>query len=60
MTSDATIRNKVMKQIKSGKWSKGSLLNVMIQDGKVELWAVVDSEAQAARWQRNWSKGLRQ
>jgi CBS domain-containing protein len=51
MTSDATIRKKVMKQIKSGKWSKGSLLNVTVQSGRVQLWGVVDSEAekQAAR-----------
>jgi CBS domain-containing protein len=50
-TSDSIIRKKVMKQIKSGKWSKGSLLNVTVQDGKVQLWGVVDSEAekQAAR-----------
>jgi CBS domain-containing protein len=50
-TSDAIIRRKVMKQIKSGKWSKGSLLNVTVQSGRVQLWGVVDSEAekQAAR-----------
>ena len=50
-TSDSIIRKKVMKQIKSGKWSKGSLLNVTVQDGKVRLWGLVDSEAekQAAR-----------
>ena len=50
-TGDSMIRKNVMKQIKSGKWSKGSLLNVTVQDGKVQLWGVVDSEAekQAAR-----------
>ena len=50
-TSDSMIRKNVMKQIKSGKWSKGSLLNVTVQDGKVQLWGVVDSESekQAAR-----------
>jgi CBS domain-containing protein len=49
--SDAKIRRMVMKQIKSGKWSKGSLLNATVQGGKVQLWGVVDSEAekQAAR-----------
>ena len=49
--SDSIIRKKVMKQIKAGKWSKGSLLNVTVQGGKVQLWGVVDSEAekQAAR-----------
>ena len=50
-TSDSMIRKNVMKQIKSGKWSKGSLLNVTVQRGRVHLWGVVDSEAekQAAR-----------
>jgi CBS domain-containing protein len=50
-TSDSMIRKSIMKQIKSGKWSKGSLLNVTVQDGRVQLWGVVDSEAekQAAR-----------
>ena len=45
------IRKNVMKQIKSGKWSKGSLLNVTVQSGRVQLWGVVDSDAekQAAR-----------
>jgi CBS domain-containing protein len=45
-TSDFIIRKKVMKQIKSGKWSKGSLLNLTVHDGKVRLWGVVDSEAE--------------
>ena len=45
-TSDSIIRKKVMKQIKSGKWSKGSLLNLTVHDGKVRLWGVVDSEAE--------------
>ena len=45
-TSDSIIRKKVMKQIKSGKWSKGSLLNLTVHDGKVRLWGVVDSEVE--------------
>jgi CBS domain-containing protein len=51
ITSDSMIRKNVMKQIKSGKWSKGSLLNVTVQSGRVHLWGVVDSEPekQAAR-----------
>jgi osmotically-inducible protein OsmY len=46
MTSDATIRKKVMKQIKAEKWSKGSLMNVTVQSSRVHLWGVVDSEAE--------------
>jgi hypothetical protein len=33
-------------QIKSGKWSKGSLLSATVQDGIVKSWGVVDSEAE--------------
>jgi CBS domain-containing protein len=44
--SDSTIRKRVMKQFKLEKWSKGSLLNVTIQDGTVKLWGIVDSEAE--------------
>ena len=42
--SDSMIRKKIMKQIKSEKWSKGSLLNATVQDGTVKLWGMVDSE----------------
>ena len=44
--SDTTIRKKIMKQFKSEKWSKGSLLNVTVHDGKVKLWGMVNSEAE--------------
>src|SRR5271165_5008519 len=44
--SDSMIRRKVMKQLKFEKWSKGSLLNVTVQDGTVKLWGIVDSEAE--------------
>lgn len=44
--SDSRVRKKVMKQFKSEKWSKGSLLNVTVQDGTVKLWGIVDSEAE--------------
>jgi CBS domain-containing protein len=44
--SDSMIRKKVMKQFKLEKWSKGSLLNVTVQDGTVKLWGIVDSEAE--------------
>jgi osmotically-inducible protein OsmY len=44
--SDSTLRKKIMKQIKSEKWSIGSLLNVTVQDGAVKLWDTVDSKAE--------------
>jgi CBS domain-containing protein len=42
--SDSMIRKKIMKQIQSEKWSKGSLLNATVQDGTAKLWGMVDSE----------------
>ena len=42
--SDSMIRKKIIKQIQSEKWSKGSLLNATVQDGTVKLWGMVDSE----------------
>jgi CBS domain-containing protein len=44
--SDSRIRKKVMKQFKSERWTKGSLLNVTVQGGTVKLWGIVDSEAE--------------
>jgi CBS domain-containing protein len=46
MRSDSRVRKKVMKQINSEKWSKGSLLSVTVQDGTVKFWGIVDSEAE--------------
>ena len=45
------ICNKIMKHFKSAQWSKRSILNATVQDGKVKLWGIVASEAekQAAR-----------
>lgn len=35
-----------MAQFKSELWSRHSTLNATVQDGTVELWGVVDSEAE--------------
>ena len=40
------IRKKLMAQFKSEQWSKHALLNATVQDGTVELWGIVDSEAE--------------
>jgi len=42
-SDDATIRDKVMTQIDAEPWSRPSLINVIVQDGTVELWGIVDS-----------------
>jgi osmotically-inducible protein OsmY len=44
--SDSMIRKKVMAQLKSEHWSKHLLLNATVQDGKVKLWGIVDTEAE--------------
>jgi CBS domain-containing protein len=62
MLSDSRVRKKVMKQINSEKWSKGSLLSVTVQDGTVKLLGVVDSEAEkeAARVAAELVEGVRE
>ena len=48
---DAAIRDKVRKQPTAKPWAKPFQLNVIVHDGTVELWGVVDStiEKRAAR-----------
>ena len=50
-TEDAAIREKVEAQLSTQAWTKPWLLNVIVHDGTVELWGVVDSqtEKKAAR-----------
>jgi CBS domain-containing protein len=59
--SDARVRKNIMKQFKSEKWTKGSLLNVTVHNGTVKMWGVVDSEAEkeAARVAAELVKGVR-
>jgi CBS domain-containing protein len=40
---DSKIREKVIAQLKAEPWSRPSLINVIVQDGAVELWGIVDS-----------------
>jgi CBS domain-containing protein len=42
--TDAMIRKRVMTQLKSERWSKRSLFNVIVEGGTVKLWGLVDSE----------------
>jgi CBS domain-containing protein len=42
--SDATIRNDVIAQLSSQPWTRLMLINVIVQDGCVDLWGIVDSE----------------
>lgn len=43
---DNALREQVMARLRSEPWASTSLLNVIVQDGKVDLWGIVDSEAE--------------
>lgn len=44
--SDATIREKVVEQLNSQSWTRPTLVNVIVHDGNVDLWGIVDSQAE--------------
>jgi CBS domain-containing protein len=44
--SDATIRDKVLAQLKSQAWAHTSQLNVTVSGGVVDLWGIVKSDAE--------------
>jgi CBS domain-containing protein len=41
--ADTKIRENVLAQLKAEPWARPSLINVIVQDGAVELWGIVDS-----------------
>ena len=59
--SDSNIREKVLTQLKAEPWSRPSLINVIVQDGTVELWGIVDSasEKKAVRVAAEVTPGVR-
>jgi CBS domain-containing protein len=44
LPSDATLRNLVVAEIDKQPWSPGSLINVIVRDGIVELWGTILDE----------------
>ncbi|HEY7665286.1 MAG TPA: CBS domain-containing protein [Xanthobacteraceae bacterium] len=58
---DAKIRERVLTQLKAEPWTRPSLINVIVQDGTVELWGVVDSasEKKAVRVAAEVTPGVR-
>jgi len=44
VTDDASIREKVISGLDAQPWSRGSLINVTVHQGTVELWGLVDSQ----------------
>lgn len=45
-TDDATIRERLLAEIKREQWAPASMLNVVVRDGAVELWGVIIDERQ--------------
>jgi osmotically-inducible protein OsmY len=43
---DAQLRANVVAQLEAQPWTHPSLLNVIVHDGTVELWGIVDSAAE--------------
>jgi CBS domain-containing protein len=44
--SDATIRDKLLAHLNSQPWAKTASLNVIVNDGVVDLWGIIDSSAE--------------
>ena len=43
---DSAIREKVMERLQNERWARPALISVTVQDGTVDLWGMVDSEAE--------------
>jgi osmotically-inducible protein OsmY len=43
---DATIRKKLLEELKREKWALSSLINVVVRGGVVELWGTIVDERQ--------------
>jgi len=58
---DAEIRENVLTQLNAESWTRTSLVNVIVQDGTVELWGIVDSamEKKAIRVAAEVTPGVR-
>ena len=45
-SNDAEIRNDVIARLKDEPWSHPALINVVVHDGNVDLWGIVDSQSE--------------
>ena len=45
-TSDAAIRQELLSELKSEKWALGSMINVVVRGGVVELWGTIVDDRQ--------------
>lgn len=44
--SDTSIRESVIARINNEPWSRPALINVIVQDGNVELWGIVETQVE--------------
>jgi CBS domain-containing protein len=44
-TDDAAIREKIIAELDAQPWAESSFVNVIVQQGTVDLWGMVDSQA---------------
>jgi CBS domain-containing protein len=44
--NDSQIRNKLLTQLNAEPWTRPLLINVIVQDGTVELWGIVESASE--------------
>ena len=58
---DSKIRENVLTQLDAEPWTRPALINVIVQDGTVELWGIVDSvsEKKAVRVAAEVTPGVR-
>ncbi len=45
-TDDASIRSKLVSRLANERWTKPSLMNLIVHDGTVDLWGIVDSQTE--------------
>ncbi len=45
-TDDASIRAKLTARLDNEQWTKPSLINLIVHDGTVDLWGIVDSQTE--------------
>jgi len=43
---DASIRSKLVSKLANERWTKPSLMNLIVHDGTVDLWGIVDSQTE--------------
>lgn len=43
---DQSIRDSILRQVRQKSWGRPALINVIVQDGAVELWGLIDTPAE--------------